>query len=157
MSLHNGISDHNKGTSLVEAINLASSANLNILHSKSFKLKRINPRLFFGSGMLGELKAISSKLKVKLLYINSNISPTQQKNIENFMKLKVVDRTGLILEIFSLWARSKHGKVQVELAHLEYYKSRLVKSWTHLERQRGGMTFIGGPGETQIEIERRLI
>ena len=157
MSLHNGKSDHNKGTSLAEAINLASSANLNILHSKSLKLKKINPRLFFGSGLLGELKAISSKLKVKLLYINSNISPTQQKNIENFMKLKVVDRTGLILEIFSLRARSKQGKVQVELAQLEYYKSRLVKSWTHLERQRGGMTFIGGPGETQIEIDRRLI
>ena len=73
------------------------------------------------------------------------------------MKLKVVDRTGLILEIFSLRARSKQGKVQVELAQLEYYKSRLVKSWTHLERQRGGVTFIGGPGETQIEIDRRLI
>ena len=157
MHLHNGKNDYNKGTSLDEAINLASSANLNILHIKSFKLKKINPRLFFGAGRLDELKIISSKLKVELLYINSNISPSQQRNIENFMKLKVIDRTGLILEIFSLRARSKQGKVQVELAQLEYYKSRLVKSWTHLERQRGGVTFIGGPGETQIEIDRRLI
>ena len=110
-----------------------------------------------GKGIIGEiLKYVNSK-KINLLIVNSVLTPRQQKNLEDKLKIKVIDRTSIILEIFSKRAKSKEGKLQVELADLIYRKSRLVRAWTHLERQRGGTTFIGGPGELQIELDRRLI
>ena len=110
-----------------------------------------------GKGVIGEIfDSIDSK-KINLLIVNSILTPRQQKNLEDKLKIKVIDRTGIILEIFSKRAKSKEGKLQVELANLIYRKSRLVRAWTHLERQRGGTTFIGGPGELQIELDRRLI
>ena len=99
----------------------------------------------------------TKSLSVELLFININISPIQQRNIEKALKLKVIDRTGLILEIFAARANSFEGKLQVDLARNSYQKSRLVRSWTHLERQRGGRGFLGGPGETQIEADRRQL
>ena len=110
-----------------------------------------------GKGVIGEIFDSISKKKINLLIVNSILTPRQQKNLEDKLKIKVIDRTGIILEIFSKRAKSKEGKLQVELANLIYQKSRLVRAWTHLERQRGGTTFIGGPGELQIELDRRLI
>ena len=110
-----------------------------------------------GKGVIGEIFNNIISKKINLLIVNSLLSPRQQKNLEDKLKIKVIDRTGIILEIFSKRAKSKEGKLQVELADLMYRKSRLVRAWTHLERQRGGTTFIGGPGELQIELDRRLI
>ena len=110
-----------------------------------------------GKGITGEILTRITLKKINLLIVNSILSPRQQKNLEDKLKIKVIDRTGVILEIFSKRAKSKEGKLQVELADLIYRKSRLVRAWTHLERQRGGTTFIGGPGELQIELDRRLI
>ena len=110
-----------------------------------------------GKGIIGEIIDNKNLKKINLLIVNSILSPRQQKNLEDKLKIKVIDRTGIILEIFSKRAKSKEGKLQVELAELMYRKSRLVRAWTHLERQRGGTTFIGGPGELQIELDRRLI
>ena len=110
-----------------------------------------------GKGVIGEILSNIISKKINLLIVNSLLSPRQQKNLEDKLKIKVIDRTGIILEIFSKRAKSKEGKLQVELADLMYRKSRLVRAWTHLERQRGGTTFIGGPGELQIELDRRLI
>jgi len=110
-----------------------------------------------GKGVIGEIFSNIISKKINLLIVNSLLSPRQQKNLEDKLKIKVIDRTGIILEIFSKRAKSKEGKLQVELADLMYRKSRLVRAWTHLERQRGGTTFIGGPGELQIELDRRLI
>ena len=110
-----------------------------------------------GKGVIGEIFSQIISKKINLLIVNSLLSPRQQKNLEDKLKIKVIDRTGIILEIFSKRAKSKEGKLQVELADLMYRKSRLVRAWTHLERQRGGTTFIGGPGELQIELDRRLI
>ncbi len=110
-----------------------------------------------GKGITGEILEHINLYKINLLIVNSILSPRQQKNLEDKLKIKVIDRTGVILEIFSKRAKSKEGKLQVELADLIYRKSRLVRAWTHLERQRGGTSFIGGPGELQIELDRRLI
>ena len=110
-----------------------------------------------GKGVISEILENIIAKKINLLIVNSILSPRQQKNLEDKLKIKVIDRTGIILEIFSKRAKSKEGKLQVELADLIYRKSRLVRAWTHLERQRGGTTFIGGPGELQIELDRRLI
>ena len=110
-----------------------------------------------GKGVLDEILETIIFKKINLLIVNSTLSPRQQKNLEDKLRIKVIDRTGIILEIFSKRAKSKEGKLQVELADLIYRKSRLVRAWTHLERQRGGTTFIGGPGELQIELDRRLI
>ncbi len=110
-----------------------------------------------GKGVIGEIFNSIISNKINLLIVNSILSPRQQKNLEDKLKIKVIDRTGIILEIFSKRAKSKEGMLQVELADLMYRKSRLVRAWTHLERQRGGTTFIGGPGELQIELDRRLI
>ena len=110
-----------------------------------------------GSGVLNEIKKEITTSKINLLIVNTSLTPRQQKNLEDILKIKVTDRTGIILEIFAKRAKTKEGKLQVELAELTYRKSRLVRAWTHLERQRGGTTFIGGPGELQIELDRRLI
>jgi len=110
-----------------------------------------------GKGVIGEILEKIIFNKINLLIVNSTLTPRQQKNLEDKLKIKVIDRTGIILEIFSKRAKSKEGKLQVELADLIYRKSRLVRAWTHLERQRGGTTSTAGPGELQIELDRRLI
>ena len=138
-------------------VNLAN--NLNILTPKKriAKIRKINPSILIGSGILNDIKKDIVTSKINLLIVNTNLTPRQQKNLEDLLKIKVTDRTGIILEIFAKRAKTKEGKLQVELAELTYRKSRLVRAWTHLERQRGGTTFIGGPGELQIELDRRLI
>ena len=138
-------------------VNLAN--NLNILTPKKriAKIRKINPSILIGSGVLNDIKKDIVTSKINLLIVNTNLTPRQQKNLEELLKIKVTDRTGIILEIFAKRAKTKEGKLQVELAELTYRKSRLVRAWTHLERQRGGTTFIGGPGELQIELDRRLI
>lgn len=120
-------------------------------------LKKIYPSKLFGSGKIKYIKTIIYQRKIKLLLVDFELSPIQQRNLEKELNIKILDRTGLILEIFSARALSREGVLQVELAHLNYHKSRLVRSWTHLERQRGGMGFLGGPGETQIEADKRAI
>ena len=138
-------------------VNLAN--NLNILTPKKriAKIRKINPSILIGSGILNDIKKDIVTSKINLLIVNTNLTPRQQKNLEDLLMIKVTDRTGIILEIFAKRAKTKEGKLQVELAELTYRKSRLVRAWTHLERQRGGTTFIGGPGELQIELDRRLI
>ncbi len=120
-------------------------------------LKKVYPGTFFGSGQITHLKSKILNKSIKLLLIDFELSAIQQRNLEKVLNTKILDRTGLILEIFSSRALSREGVLQVELAHLNYNKSRLVRSWTHLERQRGGMGFLGGPGETQIESDKRAI
>jgi len=142
---------------LNEICDLAINLNINIKKKKIAKIKKIIPSTLLGKGLLEEISDHIKKLKINLLICNCPLSPAQQKNLEDFLKIKVTDRVGIIIEIFAKRALSNEGKLQVELAELTYRKSRLVRAWTHLERQRGGTTFIGGPGELQIELDRRLI
>lgn len=115
------------------------------------------PGTLFGSGKVEEIKGLVEEHTIELVIVDHAVTPVQQRNLEKAWNAKVLDRTGLILEIFGRRARTREGRLQVELAHLTYQKSRLVRSWTHLERQRGGAGFLGGPGETQLELDRRLI
>ncbi|MBL4645485.1 MAG: GTPase HflX, partial [Rhizobiales bacterium] len=141
-----------------EAIGLANAlSDLDVVFVDHFPLRKIRPATLIGQGKLEEIKRSTKENKVELLIIDQAISPIQQRNLEKELQLKVLDRTGLILEIFGERAQTKEGSLQVELAHLNYQKSRLVRSWTHLERQRGGVGFLGGPGETQIESDRRML
>jgi GTP-binding protein HflX len=136
---------------------LAAAIRVEIVFSDVVKVREIRPGTFIG---LGALEALAAKVKegeVELLLVDAALSPVQQRNLETETKAKVLDRTGLILEIFGERAATREGVLQVELAHLNYQKGRLVRSWTHLERQRGGFGFLGGPGETQIETDRRLL
>ncbi len=142
---------------LQEAINLAKSLNINVLYSESFKLRHPSPGNFLSTGHLLKFKGIIKEYEIDLLIFNNDLTPIQQRNLEKIFKLKVIDRTHLILEIFGKRAKTHEGKLQVELAHLIYQKSRLVKTWTHLERQRGGFGFLGGPGETQLELDKRML
>ena len=142
---------------LSEIENLAVNLDIIVKHKEIIVLKKINSSTLIGNGNLLKIYNNIKKNKVNLLIVNSNLSPAQQKNLENKLKIKVTDRTGIILEVFAKRAKSREGKMQVQLAELIYRKSRLVRAWTHLERQRGGTTFIGGPGELQIELDRRLI
>ena len=120
-------------------------------------LAEIRPATYLGKGKVEEIAARVKAEEIGLVVMDCALSPVQQRNLEKAFAAKVIDRTGLILEIFGRRARTAEGSLQVELAHLDYQKSRLVRSWTHLERQRGGFGFLGGPGETQIETDRRLI
>ncbi len=120
-------------------------------------LRRITPATLFGSGKVEELAALVRAAEAEAVVVDDDLTPVQQRNLENALDAKVIDRTGLILEIFGRRARTKEGRLQVELARLDYEKSRLVRTWTHLERQRGGSASMGGPGETQIELDRRMI
>ena len=140
-----------------ESINLAKSISLNVKFTKTINIKKPTPSLFFGKGQINEFKIYLKNYSSKLILINTQISPIQQRNLELALNCKILDRTGLILEIFGRRAVTKHGKLQVEFASLSYQKSRLVRSWTHLERQRGGFGFMGGPGERQIESDKRQI
>ena len=142
---------------LQEATNLAKSLNIIVLYSEFFKLRNPSPGNFLSTGHLLKFKKIIKEYGIDLLIFNNDLTPIQQRNLEKFFKLKVIDRTHLILEIFGKRAKTHEGKLQVELAHLIYQKSRLVKTWTHLERQRGGFGFLGGPGETQLELDKRML
>ena len=140
-----------------EAVGLARAIDLEVVDSTLLALSEIRPATYLGKGKVAELAERVKADAIDLVTMDCALSPVQQRNLEKAFKAKVIDRTGLILEIFGRRARTAEGALQVELAHLDYQKSRLVRSWTHLERQRGGFGFLGGPGETQIETDRRLI
>ena len=142
---------------LDEAVGLAAAIDLDVVAKIIAPLSDIRPATYLGGGKVEELGEIAKADEIELVVMDCALSPVQQRNLEKAFAAKVIDRTGLILEIFGRRARTKEGALQVELAHLDYQKSRLVRSWTHLERQRGGFGFLGGPGETQIETDRRLI
>jgi len=142
---------------LEEAEGLVAAIHLNVSSTRAVKVSKINPAIFIGKGNAEELGKIIEEEQPVVVVVNYKLSPGQQRNLEKLWNVKVIDRTGLILEIFGERAQTKEGKIQVDLAMLQYQKSRLVKSWTHLERQRGGGGFMGGPGETQIELDRRSI
>ncbi len=142
---------------LDEALGLALAIDLTPVHTEIVTVNDPRPATLIGSGKIAELAAVVADEKAELVIVDHPLTPVQQRNLEKELKAKVLDRTGLILEIFGRRARTKEGTLQVELAHLNYQKGRLVRSWTHLERQRGGAGFLGGPGETQIEADRRIL
>jgi GTP-binding protein HflX len=153
------VSDNRRSSEarLAEAMGLAASIGLVLVHSAIVPLRRRRPSALLGEG---QVEIVHEDLKthdVALVVMDTALTPVQQRNLERAWGCKVIDRTGLILDIFGERARTREGSLQVELAHLDYQRSRLVRSWTHLERQRGGFGFLGGPGETQIEADRRLI
>ncbi len=143
--------------SLEEAVGLAHAIALDVVHAAIVRLQRITPATYIGSGKVAELAELIEQNEITLAVVDCALTPVQQRNLETAFGCKVIDRTALILEIFGARARTAEGKLQVELASLTYQKSRLVRSWTHLERQRGGFGFLGGPGESQIELDRRMI
>jgi len=143
---------------LEEAVALAAALpDLDVIGSEIVRLQRAQPGLLFGSGKIEELAERLHDHEIELVLIDGPVTPVQQRNLEKAWKVKILDRTGLILEIFSDRARTREGVLQVEMAALSYQRTRLVRAWTHLERQRGGLGFVGGPGETQIEADRRAI
>jgi GTPase len=142
---------------LAEAVGLAASIGLVVVHEAILPLRTRRPAMLLGEGQVSNQGQSISQNHVEVVIIDAALSPVQQRNLERAWGCKVIDRTGLILDIFGERAATKEGTLQVELAHLQYQRSRLVRSWTHLERQRGGFGFLGGPGETQIEADRRLI
>jgi GTP-binding protein HflX len=142
---------------LEEAVGLARAIDLSVVSSGIVPLSGIRPATFIGKGKVEEIAGLVKADEAGIVVMDCALSPVQQRNLEKAWGAKVVDRTGLILEIFGRRARTREGALQVELAHLTYQKSRLVRTWTHLERQRGGFGFLGGPGETQIESDRRMI
>jgi GTP-binding protein HflX len=154
---HSGAGIRAPDARLEEAIGLAEAIDLDVVHSRVVKLQKIRPGTLLGTGSVEEIGLTLQVEDAGLVVVDHALSPVQQRNLEKAWKAKVIDRTGLILEIFGRRARTKEGGLQVELAHLTYQKSRLVRSWTHLERQRGGVGFLGGPGETQIEADRRML
>ena len=140
-----------------EAEGLAQAIGIDVVASRPFRVRSVRPSTLLGKGQVEEIAAIAKGEGAGLLIVDAPLTPIQQKNLEEEAGTKVIDRTGLILEIFGERAATAEGRLQVELAHLDYQAGRLVRSWTHLERQRGGFGFLGGPGETQIEADRRLI
>jgi GTP-binding protein HflX len=145
------------GSRLEEATGLALAISLDVVESEVVRLVERRPATLFGKGTVERIGRFVEALEIEIVVIDGALTPVQQRNLERAWKCKVIDRTALILEIFGARARTREGRMQVELAHLTYQRSRLVRSWTHLERQRGGFGFLGGPGESQIEIDRRLI
>ena len=142
---------------LAEASALAEALDLKVVEALAVPLRAPVPATLLGAGKVTEIGALAEELKLDVVVVDDTLSPVQQRNLERAWKVKVIDRTGLILEIFARRARTREGRLQVELARLEYEASRLVRTWTHLERQRGGLGAMGGPGETQIETDRRLL
>ena len=149
--------DLDAGERLQEAKGLALAIGVVIAHSEVLRVRQIQPNTLFGSGQVENIRTACEQYDIELVIVDGALTPIQQRNLEEKFKRKVIDRTGLILEIFGERAATAEGRLQVELAHLDYQQSRLVRSWTHLERQRGGFGFLGGPGETQIEADRRMI
>ncbi len=148
---------HTPENRLEEAIGLCNAIDLDVIEAGIVPLSEPRPSTLLGSGKVEELRTAVSENDIGLVVIDHIVTPVQQRNLEKTWNTKVVDRTGLILEIFGARARTKEGVLQVELAHLSYQKGRLVRAWTHLERQRGGGGFLGGPGEAQIELDRRML
>ena len=142
---------------LEEAVGLAEALGVEVLASLPVTVRKIKASNYLGSGKIDDMSALIAEHDINLVVINAALAPIQQRNLEKIWQCKVVDRTGLILEIFALRAATKEGRLQVELARLGYERSRLVRTWTHLERQRGGQGFLAGPGETQIESDRRML
>jgi len=142
---------------LAEAVGLALAIGLVATSSHSFSVRKPKPATLFGSGQVDQILKMMKEDSATILIVDGSLSAIQQRNLEEKLDVKVIDRTGLILEIFGARAATAEGRLQVELAHLDYQAGRLVRSWTHLERQRGGFGFLGGPGETQIESDRRMI
>ena len=142
---------------LEEAVGLARAIDLDVRLAETAPLRRRTPATLLGKGVVERLKAAVEEQGIGLVIVDDKLTPVQQRNLEKAWQTKVIDRTGLILEIFGARARTHEGRLQVELAALDYQRGRLVRSWTHLERQRGGFGFLGGPGESQLETDRRLI
>ena len=140
-----------------EAEGLAQAIGIDVVAARPFRVRTVRPATLLGKGQVEEIAQAAQEQRAGLTIVDAALTPIQQKNLEEEFGTKVIDRTGLILEIFGERAASAEGRLQVELAHLDYQAGRLVRSWTHLERQRGGFGFLGGPGETQIEADRRLI
>ena len=149
--------DRSAAAKLDEAIGLARAIDLNVEQSGIVMVGALRPATYLGKGKVDEIAGLVKSFEAGIVVMDCALSPVQQRNLEKAWDAKVVDRTGLILEIFGRRARTREGSLQVEHAHLTYQKSRLVRSWTHLERQRGGFGFLGGPGETQLEADRRMI
>jgi GTP-binding protein HflX len=148
---------HSPQNRLIETTGLAEAIDLQVIESQIVPVPNPRPATLFGSGKVEALGAFVTAHEIALIIIDHPLTPIQQRNLERAWSAKVLDRTSLILEIFGRRARTREGRLQVELAHLSYQKSRLVRTWTHLERQRGGYGFLGGPGEAQIELDRRMI
>ncbi|WP_057882743.1 GTPase HflX [Tsuneonella troitsensis] len=142
---------------LEEACGLALAIGIVVADASVLPIRQVRPGTLFGAGQVDNIRIACEQHEAELVVIDGALTPIQQRNLEDALKRKVIDRTGLILEIFGERAATAEGRLQVELAHLDYQQSRLVRSWTHLERQRGGFGFLGGPGETQIEADRRMI
>ncbi|MDB5496055.1 MAG: GTP-binding protein HflX, partial [Phenylobacterium sp.] len=142
---------------LDEAVGLALALDLEVRETLVASLRRLTPATLFGKGKVEEIGKIIELAEADVAIVDDSLTPVQQRNLEKAWQVKVIDRTGLILEIFARRARTREGRLQVELARLSYERSRLVRTWTHLERQRGGFGVMGGPGETQIETDRRLL
>ena len=140
-----------------EAVGLALAIGVQVELAEIYTIRQVKPNVLFGSGQLDTIAVACEQHEIELVIVDGALTPIQQRNLEDRLRRKVIDRTGLILEIFGERAVTAEGRLQVELAHLDYQQSRLVRSWTHLERQRGGFGFLGGPGETQIEADRRMI
>ncbi len=159
--LHPHVYGRHKGRSpenaLEEAVSLAHALDLEVVDARVIRLQKAHAGNLFGKGKLEELGRFIKENDIGLVIVDGPVTPIQQRNLERLWKVKILDRTGLILEIFGARARTREGVLQVDLAALSYQKSRLVRSWTHLERQRGGLSFVGGAGETQIEADRRAI
>jgi GTP-binding protein HflX len=149
--------ERDTGARLEEARGLALAIGLDVREARAFRVRQSRPATLFGSGQVAEIAALVEAHGAELVVVDNALTPVQQSNLETQCNAKVIDRTGLILEIFGERAATAEGRLQVELAHLDYQAGRLVRSWTHLERQRGGFGFLGGPGETQIEADRRMI
>jgi len=149
--------ERDREAKLEEAVGLARAIDLDVRLAETAPLRRLTPATLVGKGVVERMKAAVEVQGIGLVIVDDRLTPVQQRNLEKAWQAKVIDRTGLILEIFGARARTHEGRLQVELAALDYQRGRLVRSWTHLERQRGGFGFLGGPGESQIEIDRRLI
>ena len=152
-----GSSARNAEARLDEAAGLAEAIGISVVERVGYRIRAARPATLFGAGQVEDLASRCAAHEAELIIVDGALTPVQQRNLEKESKAKVIDRTGLILEIFGERAATAEGRLQVELAHLDYQAGRLVRSWTHLERQRGGFGFLGGPGETQIEADRRLI
>ncbi|WP_246317672.1 GTPase HflX [Hyphomicrobium methylovorum] len=152
-----GAETHTPENKLAEAVGLANAIDLDVIDASTVPMNEPRPSTLLGSGKVEEIAQRVVELEIGLIIIDHTVTPVQQRNLEKAWNAKVLDRTGLILEIFGSRARTREGVLQVELAHLSYQKGRLVRAWTHLERQRGGGGFLGGPGEAQIELDRRML